>query len=235
MLAVETSRPATLAVDDCVRVHVRADSGVDASVDLAWSIDKSLADFLHVYGTEGEARVGWRESALRRYGGDWENIGPGYGKHPAMGSALCPVLPGGAGRGVARGHASEGVIAAQTIEAAYESIAARRLGQAGRARLTIRWPTRIHPTALVEAGVEIGDGTSVWDNVHIRGPETSIGTDCIVGEKTYIAYGVHIGDRVKINAFVYVCNAVDIEDGVHDLGRHDVHQRPLPACDARTT
>lgn len=72
---------------------------------------------------------------------------------------------------------------------------------------------RIHPTALIEPGVEIGDGTSVWDNVHIRGPETSIGVDCIVGEKTYIAYGVDIGDRVKINAFVYICNAVTIETG----------------------
>jgi UDP-2-acetamido-3-amino-2,3-dideoxy-glucuronate N-acetyltransferase len=73
---------------------------------------------------------------------------------------------------------------------------------------------RIHPTALVEDGVAIGDGTSVWDNVHIRGPETSIGRECIVGEKTYVAYGVRIGDRVKINAFVYICNAVTVEDGV---------------------
>lgn len=72
---------------------------------------------------------------------------------------------------------------------------------------------RIHPTALVEDGVVIGDGTSVWDNVHVRGPETTIGRQCIVGEKTYIAYGVSIGDRVKINAFVYICNAVAIEDG----------------------
>jgi acetyltransferase-like isoleucine patch superfamily enzyme len=73
---------------------------------------------------------------------------------------------------------------------------------------------RIHPTALVEDGVTIGDGTSVWDNVHIRGPETTIGRDCIVGEKSYLAYGVDIGDRVKINAFVYICTAVSIEDGV---------------------
>jgi acetyltransferase-like isoleucine patch superfamily enzyme len=43
---------------------------------------------------------------------------------------------------------------------------------------------------------------------------TSIGEECIVGEKTYIAYGVTIGNRVKINAFVYICNAVTIEDGV---------------------
>ncbi len=75
-------------------------------------------------------------------------------------------------------------------------------------------PARIHPTALVEAGVEIGEGTSVWDDVHVRGPGTTIGRDCIVGEKSYVAYGVTIGDRVKINAFVYVCTAVTIEDGV---------------------
>jgi acetyltransferase-like isoleucine patch superfamily enzyme len=73
---------------------------------------------------------------------------------------------------------------------------------------------RIHPSAIVEDGVAIGPGTSVWDAVHIRGPETTIGRDCIVGEKTYIAYAVRIGDRVKINAFVYICTAVTIEDGV---------------------
>ncbi|MCA9753588.1 MAG: N-acetyltransferase [Gemmatimonadetes bacterium] len=73
---------------------------------------------------------------------------------------------------------------------------------------------RVHPTALVEDGVEIGEGTSVWDSVHIRGPQTKIGCECIVGEKTYIAYGVSIGDRVKLNAMVYVCTAVTIERGV---------------------
>jgi acetyltransferase-like isoleucine patch superfamily enzyme len=74
-------------------------------------------------------------------------------------------------------------------------------------------PTRIHPTALIEDDVTIGDGTSIWDNVHIR-HGAKIGTDCIVGEKTYIAYDVVIGDRVKINAMVYICAAVTIEDGV---------------------
>ena len=72
---------------------------------------------------------------------------------------------------------------------------------------------RIHPTALIEDGVEIGSGTAVWDNVHLRGP-SRIGRECIVGEKTYIAYGVTIGDRVKINAFVYICTGVQIDSGV---------------------
>ncbi|HTO54911.1 MAG TPA: DapH/DapD/GlmU-related protein [Myxococcota bacterium] len=73
---------------------------------------------------------------------------------------------------------------------------------------------RIHPTARIEEGVEIGPETAIWDHVHVRGPGTRIGAQCIIGEKTYVAYGVTIGDRVKINAFVYVCNAVTIEDGV---------------------
>lgn len=71
----------------------------------------------------------------------------------------------------------------------------------------------VHPTAIVEDGVEIGAGTRLWDAVHVRGP-SRIGRDCIIGEKTYIAPGVAIGDRVKINAFVYVCSGVTIEDGV---------------------
>jgi UDP-2-acetamido-3-amino-2,3-dideoxy-glucuronate N-acetyltransferase len=70
----------------------------------------------------------------------------------------------------------------------------------------------IHPTAIVEDGVEIDPGTSVWSYVHIRGP-ARIGSDCIIGEKTYIAYDVEIGDRVKINAFVYICAGVRIEEG----------------------
>jgi UDP-2-acetamido-3-amino-2,3-dideoxy-glucuronate N-acetyltransferase len=73
--------------------------------------------------------------------------------------------------------------------------------------------TRIHPTAIIEPGVVLGEGTAVWDNVHIR-RDTMIGDDCVIGEKTYIAYGVRIGHRCKLNAFVYVCTAVTIEDGV---------------------
>lgn len=72
---------------------------------------------------------------------------------------------------------------------------------------------RIHPTAIIEEGVEIGAGSAVWDGVHIR-RGSRLGEECVVGEKTYIAYGVSIGSRVKINAFVYICNAVTVEDGV---------------------
>lgn len=72
---------------------------------------------------------------------------------------------------------------------------------------------RIHPTAIVEDGVELGKGTSVWDSAHIR-HGTVIGEQCIVGGKSLIAYDVRIGNRVKINSSVYICFGVTIEDGV---------------------
>jgi UDP-2-acetamido-3-amino-2,3-dideoxy-glucuronate N-acetyltransferase len=79
--------------------------------------------------------------------------------------------------------------------------------------MSVHEGVKIHPTALIEDGVKIGKGSSIWDSVHIR-HTTTIGQQCIVGEKTYIAYSVSIGNRVKINAMVYICNAVTIEDGV---------------------
>ncbi|MEZ6092982.1 MAG: acyltransferase [Pirellulaceae bacterium] len=72
---------------------------------------------------------------------------------------------------------------------------------------------KIHPTAIIESGVILGEGTSVWDNVHIR-RNTQIGRHCIIGGKSLIAYEVRIGDFVKINSNVYVCYGVTLENGV---------------------
>lgn len=72
---------------------------------------------------------------------------------------------------------------------------------------------RVHPTAIIEEGVLIGAGSSVWDNVHIR-KNAMIGENCIIGEKSYIAYDVKIGHGVKINSMVYICAGVTVEDQV---------------------
>ena len=87
--------------------------------------------------------------------------------------------------------------------------------------------SRIHPTAIIENGVRIGAGTSVWDNVHIRF-DTQIGNQCIIGEKSYLAYKVKVGDRVKINA-----NRLHPNRGHHrgrrdDQRWHGIDQRSIP-------
>ncbi len=78
--------------------------------------------------------------------------------------------------------------------------------------------TFIHETAILEDDVVIGDGTRVYSDVHIR-RGVKVGAHTIVGEKSYIAYDVKIGNFCKINAFVYICNGVTLEDGVM-VGAH---------------
>lgn len=74
-------------------------------------------------------------------------------------------------------------------------------------------PPKVHPTALVETGVSLGPGTAVWDNAHLRAG-ARVGADCIVGEKTYLAYDVVVGDLCKLNACVYLCAGVTLGRGV---------------------
>ena len=87
---------------------------------------------------------------------------------------------------------------------------------------------RIHPTAIIEDDVVVGPGTAIWDHVHIR-RAASIGRDCIVGGKTYVAYEVVIGSHVKINSAVYICTGVTIEDfcmvGAHVVFTNDQFPR----------
>jgi acetyltransferase-like isoleucine patch superfamily enzyme len=70
----------------------------------------------------------------------------------------------------------------------------------------------IHPSAIIEDGVQIGDESKIWDHVHIR-KGALIGHHTQVGEKSYVAYDVKIGNFVKINAMVYIPAFVTIEDG----------------------
>ncbi|MFN2459470.1 MAG: DapH/DapD/GlmU-related protein [Candidatus Velthaea sp.] len=71
----------------------------------------------------------------------------------------------------------------------------------------------VHATAIVEDDVEVGSGTHLYDSVHVR-HGSRIGRDCVVGEKSYVAYDVRIGDRCRINAMVYICTEVTLETGV---------------------
>lgn len=123
VLATEQARPAGLEVEDTARLQLRTERGIDATVDLSWSIDKSLDDFLRVFGTEGEARVGWRSSAWRRYGGEWEPLGTGYSKLEAMGGALEQFCRAVRGLEAPAVGATEAVASAAVIDAAYRSLA----------------------------------------------------------------------------------------------------------------
>ncbi len=71
----------------------------------------------------------------------------------------------------------------------------------------------IHPTAIVEENVEIGEGTRIWHFVHIRSG-AKIGKKCNIGKDVYIDTEVKIGDYVKIQNGVSIYKGVTLEDKV---------------------
>ena len=72
---------------------------------------------------------------------------------------------------------------------------------------------RIHPSADVDDGVEIGDGTSVWHLVHVR-TGAKVGRDCILGRGSYIGAGVVMGDNCKVQNYALVYEPAVLGDGV---------------------
>ena len=74
-------------------------------------------------------------------------------------------------------------------------------------------PVSIHPSAIVDDGAQLGDGTRVWHFVHVSAG-ARIGEGCSLGQGVYVGNDVVIGDNVKIQNNVSVYDAVTLEDDV---------------------
>jgi len=73
--------------------------------------------------------------------------------------------------------------------------------------------TTIHPSAIVDVGAQIGEGTRIWHWVHVSAG-ARIGAGCSLGQGVYVGNDVHIGNQVKIQNNVSVYDAVTLEDDV---------------------
>lgn len=71
----------------------------------------------------------------------------------------------------------------------------------------------IHPTAIVDEGAQIGDGSRVWHFAHICSG-ARIGGGCSFGQNVFVGNDVVIGNNVKIQNNVSVYDAVRLEDDV---------------------
>lgn len=71
----------------------------------------------------------------------------------------------------------------------------------------------IHPTAIVDEGAQIGDGSRVWHWVHICGG-ARIGRDCSFGQNVYVGNRVVIGDNCKVQNNVSIYDNVTLEADV---------------------
>jgi len=73
-------------------------------------------------------------------------------------------------------------------------------------------------TAIVDETAVIGDGTRVWNFVHVR-ENAKIGKQCVLADYVYVGKGVKVGNNVKLENRATVYEGVAIEDSVF-VGPH---------------
>lgn len=70
-----------------------------------------------------------------------------------------------------------------------------------------------HPTAVIDAGATIGEGTKIWHFSHVMARAT-IGENCSLGQNVCVANQVTIGNGCKIQNNVSLYEGVILEDYV---------------------
>lgn len=70
-----------------------------------------------------------------------------------------------------------------------------------------------HPTAVIDEGAEIGEGTKVWHFCHVSSG-ARIGRGCVLGQNVYVAATAVLGDGVRVQNNVSIYDGVVLEDHV---------------------
>jgi UDP-2-acetamido-3-amino-2,3-dideoxy-glucuronate N-acetyltransferase len=72
---------------------------------------------------------------------------------------------------------------------------------------------KVHPTAIVDDGAQIGTGSRVWHWAHVCGG-AKIGEKCSLGQNVFVGNRVVIGNNCKIQNNVSVYDNVTLADDV---------------------
>ena len=73
--------------------------------------------------------------------------------------------------------------------------------------------TTIHPTAIIDPGASIGEGSKIWHFSHVM-PDSIIGKNCSLGQNVVMMSGASLGDNVKVQNNVSIYTGVHCEDDV---------------------
>jgi UDP-2-acetamido-3-amino-2,3-dideoxy-glucuronate N-acetyltransferase len=71
----------------------------------------------------------------------------------------------------------------------------------------------IHPSAIVDAGAQIGPGTRIWHWVHVCSGAV-IGQGCSFGQNVFVGNRVVIGNNVRVQNNVSIYDGVTLDDDV---------------------
>ena len=70
-----------------------------------------------------------------------------------------------------------------------------------------------HPTAVIDEGCFVGEGTKIWHFTHVM-PDCVIGKKCNLGQNVVVSPGVVLGNNVKVQNNVSIYTGVICEDDV---------------------
>lgn len=70
-----------------------------------------------------------------------------------------------------------------------------------------------HPTAVIDEGALIGEGTKIWHFCHVMS-SARIGKSCSLGQNVFVAADVVLGNNVKVQNNVSLYTGVVCEDDV---------------------
>ncbi|HAI76038.1 MAG TPA: N-acetyltransferase [Microscillaceae bacterium] len=70
-----------------------------------------------------------------------------------------------------------------------------------------------HPSAVIDEGCTIGNGTKIWHFSHIM-PRCMIGQNCNIGQNVVVSPEVTLGNNVKVQNNVSIYTGVICEDDV---------------------
>jgi UDP-2-acetamido-3-amino-2,3-dideoxy-glucuronate N-acetyltransferase len=70
-----------------------------------------------------------------------------------------------------------------------------------------------HPTAVIDEGCQIGQGTKIWHFSHIM-PGCTIGENCNLGQNVVVSPQVTLGNGVRVQNNVSIYTGVNCEDDV---------------------
>ena len=120
---VEGRRVQDIPVEDTVRIFIRSTSGVMGTIDLSWSLNKELPNYVSVYGSGGTLHVGWKESKFRRSSdAEWTVFGSGYDKLQAFGSQIDNFVRSIRGEEPALITLRDALASVEVIDAAYDAM-----------------------------------------------------------------------------------------------------------------
>ena len=70
-----------------------------------------------------------------------------------------------------------------------------------------------HPSAIIDEGCEIGEGSKIWHFSHIM-PNSKLGKGCNIGQNVVISPDVVLGNNVKVQNNVSIYTGVTCDDDV---------------------